>query len=151
MFACIHPCLHRTRPCSYLMLKLLINVQNLQRLLTTVPRKNLFHCHKHTPSLPLPPCSLPSSWQDLPLSGGARSSGSQSANLPSICPPPQCQLTPAIPHQDSAGWTFPNLFPLASPVLPHTHQLPPFAFLLPYTPLTYPFSASSPLLSHTNR
>lgn len=101
---------------------------------------------KRTPCANMPSSSLSFSWQISPHphpSAGARSGGSQSANLPSICPPPQCQRTPAIPHQDSSGWGSPNLFPLPSPILPHTHQYPPLAFLLPETPVTSSFVASS--------
>lgn len=67
------------------------------------------------PCANMPSLSRPFSWQIPPHphpSAGARSGGSQSANLPSICPPPQCQHTPAIPHQDSSGRGSPNLFPL---------------------------------------
>ncbi|KAI4830284.1 hypothetical protein KUCAC02_001928, partial [Chaenocephalus aceratus] len=73
---------------------------------------------------------------NLPLSAGAHCGGSQSANLPSICPPPQCQLTPATPHQDSAGWPSPSLFPAphhpSSPTLISIHPKPFFS----HTPLT---------------
>lgn len=92
-----------------------------------------FYCHipqTHPASLSLL-LSLPSFWQSLPLPAGAHSGGSQSANLPSICPPPQCQLTLATPHQDSAGQPSPNLFPL-----PNTHpplQHPPLDILQTHT------------------
>lgn len=79
--------------------------QNCTLLLRTQPISFLLHC------------TLYSSWQDLPLPAGARSGGSQSANLPSICPPPQCQLTVAAPQQDSAGRILPKS------VLPPSHPL----------------------------
>lgn len=128
--ACVLPCIHL---CAFMCassleegtqlsdtLRLVINIQNLQR-----PETLLYHhvpqTHPISPSAP----SLPS-WQSLPLSAGARSGGSQSANLPSICPPPQCQLTPATPHQHSAGRPSPNLFPL-----PTTHPPPHSSVSIP--------------------
>ncbi|KAM7424005.1 hypothetical protein PAMA_000390 [Pampus argenteus] len=62
---------------------------------------------------------------------GARSSGSQSANLATICPPPHCQLTPATPYQDSAA--------LFSPYTVHSPDL----HLLLFTLLSIPQLSSS--------
>lgn len=131
---CVHACAWR-RPHSCL---IHLDSSLISREFSSNPpppqkKKNLLHCHI-PPTLYLSLClspALPFSWQSLPLSAGARSGGSQSANLPSICPPPQCQLTPATPHQDSAGRPSPNLF-LRSPHHPSspTHS----SLLLPHTP-----------------
>lgn len=157
VFACIHLCecmcmspLEEGTQLSDI-LRLLINIQNLQRPFPGAPKKSASLPHTtNTIRLPL---STPS----LPL---GRVSPCRQVHAPVAAKVPTC---PPYARLRSASLLLPlpTRIQLAGPpqicscsprpILPHTHQYPPLAFLLPYTPLTSSLLCQFFLLSHTKR
>lgn len=144
---CVHACVchHRMRPHSCLILRLLINVQNLQRLFPAALQKNLFNCHApqtHPVSL-LPPFPL----AETPPVGRCTLRW-QPKCQPALHMP--ASTVPAYSCHSPPGFSWPGL-PKSVPAThppPHSSVSTPSLSFPIHTPNLIPLVPALPLVSH---